>query len=339
MPDSQNNRASDCVGYLSDFSPQDKPWDTHKATNGVVSDTYKLLGYQKHYTKTSKCARWLIFALREVEEAEQGNKPKEILKLLFANFCGNRHCPVCQWRRSMRWRAKFFQMIPRLREDYPDHEFLFLTLTVRNCSVTELRETLKWMNEAWQRMAQRKSFPAVGWVKSIEVTRGVDGSAHPHFHTVLMVKPSYFQGKNYLSKQKWWKLWQSCLRVDYEPSIHVGSIKSTYSKFKSKKVENEIAKGLCETLKYSVKEQDLISDPSWLGHITEQLHGTKAVSVGGLFKKYLPQRKLEKYSDDDLIHTSDEAKEAKTLDDDPKYRFSWNQEVKRYKCTRYDPST
>ena len=68
------------------------------------------------------------------------------------------------------------------------------------------------MNKAWQRLIQRKLFPAIGWLRSTEVTRGKDGSAHPHFHCLLLVSSSYFSGKGYLKQNDWVEMWRSSLR-------------------------------------------------------------------------------------------------------------------------------
>ena len=55
---------------------------------------------------------------------------------------------------------------------------MFLTLTVRNCAIEELGETLSRMNTAFQRLKDRKEFrPVQGWIRTTEVTRGSDGSA------------------------------------------------------------------------------------------------------------------------------------------------------------------
>ena len=63
---------------------------------------------------------------------------------------------------------------------------VFLTLTVKNPPVTELRDTLKHMNDSWQRLIQTKRFKSgvAGFLRTTEVTRGNDGDmmAHPHFH-------------------------------------------------------------------------------------------------------------------------------------------------------------
>ncbi|PHK80025.1 replication protein, partial [Salmonella enterica subsp. enterica serovar Typhimurium] len=97
------------------------------------------------------------------------------------------------------WQARFYQSLPRIVADYPDARWMFLTLTVRNCAIGELGEMLNRMNAAFQRMKVRKEFrPVQGWIRTTEVTRGSDGSAHPHFHTLMMVPPGMLNGKSYV---------------------------------------------------------------------------------------------------------------------------------------------
>lgn len=223
------------------------------------------------------------------------------------------------------WRARFFQSLPKLLEDYPNHKFLFLTLTVKNCPLEELRANLTWMNKSWEKLTKRKQFPAVGWVKAVEVTKAKDNQAHPHFHAILMVPSSYFQGKLYLSHRNWLELWKSCLRVDYEPWVNIKAVRPKFGGSEDDKAKalDKIAHALCETLKYSVKEADLISDPQWLGELTKQLHKTRAVAVGGLFKDYLSDKEPE-----DLINSGLEDDEVS--ESDPKFWFGWRERYKRY---------
>ncbi|RRC72388.1 replication protein, partial [Escherichia coli] len=103
---------------------------------------------------------------------------------------------------------------------------MFLTLTVRNCAIGELGEMLNRMNAAFQRMKVRKEFrPVQGWIRTTEVTRGSDGSAHPHFHTLMMVPPGMLNGKSYVRHERWVELWRECLRVDYDPNVDVRAVK------------------------------------------------------------------------------------------------------------------
>ena len=79
--------------------------------------------------------------------------------------------------------------------DYPKYHWLFLTLTQKNCLISELRETILEMNKSFKRLTKLQQWAIEGWIKSLEVMQGEDGNAHPHFHCLLMVSPSYFREK------------------------------------------------------------------------------------------------------------------------------------------------
>ena len=51
-----------------------------------------------------------------------------------------------------------FQQLPNIQERFPTHRWVFLTLTVKNPPVTELRDTLKHMNDSWKRPIETKRF-------------------------------------------------------------------------------------------------------------------------------------------------------------------------------------
>ena len=71
--------------------------------------------------------------------------------------------------------------------------------------------------------------------------------AHPHFHALLLVKPSYFKGQGYIKQGDWVEMWSKALRADYLPSVNVKAVKATLDE---KDVSNSIKH--YETLKYSV---------------------------------------------------------------------------------------
>lgn len=230
------------------------------------------------------------------------------------------------------WRARFFKTIPAITADYPNHQFLFLTLTVKNCEVSNLRETINWMNKSFDKLRRRKSFPANGFVKAIEVTKSEDGLAHPHFHCILIVPQDYFRGSKYINQKQWIQLWKKSLKADYNPIVDVRKVKLSNSRHRtiSKRLNRELTDndivfyGLMECLKYSVKESDLMSDPAWLDAITQQLHKTRAIALGGIFKQYLSEDEPE-----DLINTELE-ENLEVLDTDARFLFGWKEKVKRY---------
>lgn len=297
---------------LSAVSPKDKPWDIHRSNSDRVMQLYESGDWQKYAERVKNCSQWLEFAPTANEEGSLD------LKLRSARFCRVRQCPICQWRRSLMWRARFFKAVPKLLAAHPKSRFIFLTLTVQNCAIADLRSTLKAMNKAWKRLSERKEFPALGWVKATEVTRGKDGTAHPHFHAILMVHDSYFK-KSYLSQAKWTELWRKSLRIEYTPVVNVKAVKARSG------TEGDVAAGITaavlETLKYGVKESDLIADRDWLIELTRQLHKTRAVAVGGLMRDFIREEEPE-----DLIH-DEESELSETFST---LHFGWRERVEKY---------
>ena len=294
--------------YLSDLSPKDKPWDRHRTQATAVSTLYRR-ARPDYADRIADCSKLLGFRL----SPDLSGSGDLGLKLHSARFCRVRHCPVCQWRRSMRWRARFLDALPRLVADHPTARFIFLTLTVRNCPVTDLRATLAAMGKAWQRLSQRKTWPALGWVRSVEVTRNpTTGEAHPHYHVLMAVRPNYFS-RNYINQATWRELWQSALRVDYLPVVNVKTVKPDK--------DGSVAVGVLEVLKYGVKPEDLEFSEAWLLALTEQLHKTRAVAVGGIFKEYISEEEPE-----DLIGESEEEEAGDSSD----LYFGWRESYKRY---------
>jgi plasmid rolling circle replication initiator protein Rep len=304
--------------YLSDLSPKDKAWDTHRAIADTVRNLYRSAKVDKYADRIESCGKLLEFALRSDDQGEIG------IKLQSAHFCRVRHCPVCQWRRSMKWQAKMFTAMPQIKEAYPTHRWIFLTLTVRNCELADLRATVAEMNKAFVRLSQLKRFPAIGWVKSLEVTRNEEtGQAHPHFHCLMLVPSGYFGGKSYIKQEDWRSLWQRCLRVDYLPVVNIKAVKSKRSPTGD---HDDVGDAIAETFKYSVKEADLVADQDWLVELTSQLHKTRAIAIGGKLRHFLKEEK----EDDDLIHIEENEKEAQD-DDSISIYFGWREAVKRYK--------
>lgn len=181
------------------------------------------------------------------------------------SFCGVRLCPLCQWRRSRIWIAR---LQAALHPDALPGRLLFLTLTVRNCEVENLRSTLDRISKGWSKLRRRAEWPATGYLRSVEITRGADGTAHPHTHAILHVPSGYF-GRAYLKQERWRDLWRDCAGLTYDPVIDVRTVKG-------KPLE-----AVLELAKYTVKRADLVNNPDWTIGVAQAIHRTRAVAVGG----------------------------------------------------------
>lgn len=293
---------------LADLSPRDKPWDKHRHNADRVEAHYRGSEFDDYSQRVHFCSGLLQFGL-----VHDWDEDAMKLRLRSARFCRVRYCPVCQWRRSLMWKAKAYKVLPKIVQAYPNRRWVFLTLTVKNVSIAELRENLVAMNKAFQRLSQRKVWPAEGWLRSTEVTRGHDGSAHPHFHCLLMVKPSYF-GKSYIKQVEWVSLWRHAMRLDYDPVIDCRAVKCG----------RQLMQLVPELLKYCTKELDLVSDREWFLELTRQMYKMRCVTTGGVLKEYL--RELES-EPEDLIGESD----IPEGDDEAKLYFGWKHQERKYR--------
>ena len=311
---------------LTTYSPRDKPWDTHRGQSDDVAGIYaSSREFERYAARMSDCSTILHFGWSSPE-----GEGETALKLREAQFCRVRHCPVCQWRRSLMWQARFYQALPAIVEAHPKARWLFLTLTVRNCDISDLGDTLSRMNQAWQRLIKRKEFrPVLGWIRTTEVTKGKDGSAHPHFHALLMVPPSWFKGQTYVKHSRWVDVWQSCLKAPYAPNVDVRTVKPRLDKGEPKNgVQGTIEAlqgAVAETLKYSTKPEDMTDDgdaDGWFLELTRQTHKRRFIATGGALKHVL---KLDEETDDDLI-----GKDGEKAEEGPTLAFGWQDTQRHY---------
>jgi hypothetical protein len=261
-----------------------------------------------HAIRQSRCAEFFHYAI----------SPDDLsMRLNRASFCGLRSCPLCCWVKTVKWRVRIFQGLPRLLADYPNGSFLLLTLTAKNCHFNCLRAQIRLMEQAWNRLSQRRRFPGLGYLKSLEISRPRDcfygsqfigrmGSkliqkwlrhlqqwpgyqpnlwheffceeVHPHFHILLMVDKSYFQPANYLDNSAWRLMWGRAARLDYQPVVDIRKIRN-------------LEGGIFEVSKYCLKSSDMIDS---IGCLTvRQLHGLRLLSVGGAFADYFSQSAMD----------------------------------------------
>lgn len=264
--------------FLGDHSQRDAVMDQHKFVNTIQEFIYNKHNDKKSY-RLAYCGNWLKFKLYSDQNSDFHHKLHQ------ANFCRVRNCPICQYRKTLLMRGRFFKMIPELPDDL---EYLFLTLTVKNCETTQLKQTLQNMSKAWNRFLALKSLKfdswLVGWFRSVEVTRqhgsasaqfdlitettGSDiDKSHPHYHVLLAVKKSYFH-KFYISQAKWVELWRNAMQLDYDPIVDIRRVKTLENKHDvknqtelddvdlSKIKKLGLRKAVLETCKYSVKPSD-----------------------------------------------------------------------------------
>jgi plasmid rolling circle replication initiator protein Rep len=291
--------------YLSDRDAQSKRFDVRRSETQGLQSLYRKAGYSAYSVRLGNCGGRLGFSITVDDDGF------DKLKLEAAMWCRVPLCPMCLSQRSRQWQARTINILPRLYEAYPKARFIMLTLTLRNPHVTELRATLKHMHHAWTKLVKRKEWTAQGWIRTLEVTREKldSGEAidyvHPHFHCLLMVKPSYFTGANYVKQERWVEIWQSCLGVDYAPNVDVRVIHKPKSSSEEDR-RQAMMSAVVETVKYTTKPSDLLvgdvdgqsmNKEAYLIELTKQLYKINKIATGGTLKQYYKELKEEQEED------------------------------------------
>ena len=260
----------------SAFENTKDKWDMHRGNTQSVSEVYaQSHEHARRAKKLARCATVLRF-----EETVKLDRTGAIkMSMSSVDYCKDRHCPACQWHKSRINTAKIFDRLPAVENEFPNLRWLFLTLTVKNPVMRDLRETISDMNKAWGRLVKVKRWPAVGWLRSVEVTLGKDGNPHPHFHVMLAVKPQYFKDSTYIKHDEWLAMWRNAMRDDSITQVDIRVVKSKADK---KAGGGDLFAAVVETLKYSFKPSDVIDQPVFLFGLTEQLRGARFVATGGV---------------------------------------------------------
>ena len=246
------------------------------------------------------CGKSLYFHLKEHTLTKERK-----LKLAEMYTCKDRFCPFCNWRRQMKYSKLVFEYLSALQAR-KKLRFIFLTLTIKNCHISDLRATIKYLNESFQRMKEtvRWKNSILGYLRVLEYTvqRNDSNMIHPHFHVLLAVEPVYFDTREnkYIKQEEFRKMWQRALRVDYLPEVNVKIIKP------KKNTSNPIASAVAETVKYPMKDTDIIRlSNKQFQELVKQLKGIRNINAGGILKGIL---KGVKKLDDDLVHIDEDEK-------------------------------
>ena len=253
-----------------------------KSESENLGRAYAEAGDEKKAQRVRECGTYLAFELYEHRlTAEQRRKLKG------ANFCKVRWCPMCAWQKARKYAGEARSILTQLEALRPVR-YVFLTLTMRNVPLTELKDALKTMNRAFKRLTELEEFKGVvlGHVRALEVLgeNTPAGEAHPHFHCLLVVKPEYFS-RGYISQARWAELWQRCLRVDYVPVVDVRKVKPKSDKWTARD------SAIIETLKYMAKPQSVGSlCQKDFEELDRQTKGTKQYTQGGVLNDFKPEQ-------------------------------------------------
>lgn len=232
-------------------------------------------------------------------------------KVVKANRCMNRFCPICLATRSRKQGFMLGVVLETLRENY-DYKFLFLTLTVPNVPGHELIKELQKQYESLKRFVQRKQFKKIskGYVRKTEITYNPErNDFHPHIHMLIAVESNYFKNPNlYVKQDDWLEIWKKCKRDDSITQVHI------------KKANEESFR---ELAKYEAKDLEFLNYGEEVFDVFfKALKGRKTLTFNGCFQEH---KKLFESGDfDDYIEKDENYYELTSF-------HSYHNKFKKYK--------
>ena len=253
-------------------------YKTKKIKNQVFQKYVQKKVSSKNLERIQNCGSFLLF---------HADERKEKKKLVHANNCENRFCPMCAYKKSRKDAMKISVMLKYLENNC---QFLFLTLTSPNVTSDNLSEEIKEYNEAFKRMTKLKPFlgAVVGYVRKLEITFNNDTNTyHPHFHVLLAVKKNYFSN-NYIKRDTWLEMWQKAKRDESITQVDVRKL--------------DMKKGVAEIAKYSSKDSDYLISQDVFDVMYKALKGRQIITYNGVFKE---SAKLYKKGDLDYLKDVD----------------------------------
>lgn len=326
-------------------------YSEHKRLSERIAQTYlktDLIGKEKLSADIKRCGKTLVMA----REKETGK-----MKVVEALFCQKRMCSLCAFRRSLKNYSNIKSIISE--PEYKNLQWVFITLTIKNCQSDELENTIHRLLNAFKKMTACKTtafrMAFKGWFRALEVTYNSDtGEYHPHIHILACVDDEYFHSKHFFKTEDMVKHWRKFLnKADYETkenrlitgghrnkeiAIHTTKIKHKYEPIDYdpvcyiEKVYDSNEKQIAEVAKYTVKPVDYSDKAEVLKTLTQALERKRCSALGGIMKQTAQRLKLENTEEENGLLDCNETFRDKILKDPnfSVYLLSWNIGAKSY---------
>lgn len=315
---------NDCEPILRTNKELEKRFVPKKKETYHLANCYDRIGETNRAVRVRDCGTFLEFA-RAYNESK--------VKLYNANFCRDRLCPLCSWRRSYKIYAQVSKIMDKIENDF---DFVFLTLTVPNVTSDELSDKITQMQKAFEQMFnfdKRIKKACAGYFKALEVTHNKKrfsksfDTYHPHFHVILAMDKGYCSSKNYIKQSVWLDIWRRVMHDDSITQVDVRMCKNK-SSAECQDAEKSLSSAVSEVAKYSVKSNDYII--SWSEDLTDRsvktfltsLRGRRLCSFGGIFKQVRKALELDDCENGDLVHFDNDKIRADVALQI--YRFGWS---------------
>ena len=276
----------------------------------ALAQSYYRLGYEKKAERVNACGSFLEFGLYDDDSVH----------LRTANFCKDPLCPMCAWRKSLKIYNQVYSCVNALKYSY---NFIFVTLTCKNCKALELSETLDLLYKSYTNLLRRKRLQFVqGAFKAVEITYNeVTDEFNPHLHIIWVVPNNYFESSYYLQTSELVKLWQKSLKVEYTPICFI-------EKIMSNKDKDPIAAAVAEVAKYPLKCTDFLYNDYLVDTLSISLSGRHMFEFYGVLAEIRKKFNFADIENGDLININEDKVNTAVLI--ACLRFIWSFDSKSY---------
>lgn len=249
------------------------------------------------------------------------------LKLHQAWFCKDRLCPICNWRRAMKFSTQVGLILNEFKRRNVKGRPIFATFTMQNVKADEIGDSFSHFARSFIKLRQYKEVTGslVGGIRASEITYNSDRDDYnTHIHCLMWMKPRYFTA-DYIPQERWTELWKRAAKLNYEPVVNIKAVKP------KKPTESDptgLFSAVLEVSKYPVKPnafQKLVVPKVYETEIQKHarlkriqalengLYRKRLVSFFGLFKTVRAELALDDPEDGDLVNTdNDDESEPET---------------------------
>ena len=246
-----------------------KKWLVYKKKkkNIKLADVIKDKVGETTLTAIQNCSTFMMF---------YADVTLEKRKLMMANSCNNRFCPMCAYRKARKEGLKHMIMMKKLKID-KKYSFIFLTLTAPSVTGEELENEIKDYAKAFKRFSELKEFQKInlGYIRKLEITYNSEKNTyHPHYHLILCVNKSYFKSRDYIKQKKWLEMWRLSKRDKRITQVDIRKIEL-----------NKEDKSFLEISKYTAKDSDYLQSQDVFNVFYDALKGKQVITYNSIFKE------------------------------------------------------
>lgn len=330
-----------------------RPWRQHKLESELLAEAYstaadrwpgpEAVQWARRADTVQTCGTHPIFERHASPEGPY-------MTLKSANFCRDRLCPLCQWRRSLKLGAQCRAVVAeadrrKIARDRAAWRWVMLTLTQRNVDGPDLGAEIDRIHAAVRVLTKSPRWRAAvrGWLRVTEVTRNNDynspnyGTYHPHLHILIAVPRRYFRGADYIPAAEWRAMWRTYMHLDYDPDIDVRVVTAKGQTIDATDPTQSMGAAVAEVTKYAAKPgsyliaSDLDATVDAVATLATALRGRRLCAWGGVCKEAAQALHLDSLETGDLVHIDEDATGDPAADAVSQYvAYHWALGIRNY---------